>query len=245
MRQSIIAAALLYVCASISIAGAGQAPGGSSPSVWTGVYTDAQAARGRTQYNQHCASCHGGDLSGGEAKALAGETFWTSWREDTVGELLGQISKSMPFSEDGSLAGTLSTGTYVDIVTHILKVNGLPAGSIELTPQAAAGVRIIAKDGPGELPATTLARVVGCLTPRVGREWRLVKATAPERASASNPTAATTAALGSREFALKFVLTPLDKYVGYRVQVTGALMGEGGVDGINVNPVTPVAEKCE
>ena len=38
-----------------------QAP---AKTVWDGVYTEAQAARGRSAYQQHCAECHGGSLEG-------------------------------------------------------------------------------------------------------------------------------------------------------------------------------------
>ena len=233
---------VVYLAASVSAMAAGQA---SPRSVWDGAFTDAQAARGRILYAANCAECHGATLQGGEGPALAGEKFWTSWREQTVGDLLGHVSKNMPFSEDGSLAGTLPMSTYVDIVAHILKSNDLPGGSAELTQQSASAVRIIAKDGPGELPATTLARVVGCLE-RAGTQWRLVKASRPDRVTPANQNAsAANMPLGDRQYNLMFVLTRLDKYAGFKMAATGALIGEGGVGGINVTTVTPVAEKCE
>lgn len=233
----------LFVVYLSAVTAASQAGGRS---VWDGVYTDAQATRGRLLYSANCAECHGGTLQGGEGPALSGEKFWTSWREQAVGDLLGHLSKNMPFSEDGSLAGTLPMSTYVDIVAHILKSNDLPTGSGELTQQSAGSVRIIAKDGPGELPDTTLARIVGCLQ-KGGSGWRLVKASPPARVTPANQNAATAvdAPLGDREFALMFVLTRLDKYAGYKMVATGALIGEGGVNGLNVTTVTPVAEKCE
>ena len=233
---------LVYLAVSAAAIAAGQA---GARSVWDGVYTDAQATRGRLLFAANCAECHGAALQGGEGPALSGEKFWMSWREQAVGDLLGHVSKNMPFSEDGSLAGTLPMSTYVDIVAHILKSNDLPAGTAELTQQAAPGVRIIAKDGPGDLPDTTLARVVGCLE-RQGTQWRLVKASRPERVTPANQgAAATNVPLGDRQFNLMFVLTRLDKYVGFKMLATGALIGEGGANGINVTTVTPVAEKCE
>src|SRR6476620_4448575 len=56
----------------------------NAKSVWDGVYTDAQAQRGRGFYNEHCASCHGGNLEVGEYRALTGDRFWTTWQETTV-----------------------------------------------------------------------------------------------------------------------------------------------------------------
>jgi hypothetical protein len=234
---------VVYAAASVSAMAAGRQQGARS--VWDGAYTDAQAARGRILFAANCAECHGATLQGGEGPALAGETFWMSWREQTVGDLLGHVSRNMPFSEDGSLAGTLPMSTYVDIVAHILKVNDLPTGGAELTQPSAAAVRIIAKDGPGELPATTLARVVGCLE-KAGSGWRLVKASRPERVTPANQNASVAAApLGDKSFTLMFVLTRLDKYVGWKMTATGALIGEGGADGINVTTVTPLAQMCE
>ena len=132
----------------------------------------------------------------------------------------------------------------MDIVAYLLSSNELPAGTQELTKASSAGIRIIRKDGPGELPATTLATVVGCLEPRAADgSWRVGKATAPVRADAGGKL--DPSATGTRAFTLKFVLTPLTKFVGQRVAVTGLLLGEGGVEGINVSDVKPVAPNCD
>ena len=110
---------------------------------------------------------------------------------------------------------------YNDIVALILKSNGFPAGSTELTPAAIAGVQIVSKDGPGELPANTLVRVVGCLT-KSGNEWTLTSATAPVRTDKTQlDPADATVPLGTRTMALKFVLTKLDSFVGQRMSVSG------------------------
>src|SRR5688572_30453816 len=36
----------------------------SKTTVWQGVYTEAQATRGQSEYTAHCANCHRDDLSG-------------------------------------------------------------------------------------------------------------------------------------------------------------------------------------
>jgi hypothetical protein len=74
--------------------------------VWDGVFTAEQAERQRV-YNESCAACHGSRLEGGEYRALTGDRFWTSWQGTTVDRMLGQITATMPHSEDGSLKGTL------------------------------------------------------------------------------------------------------------------------------------------
>lgn len=225
---------------------AAQAPAGAKPSVWDGVFTAEQATRGRLAYAQHCASCHGGELKGGEGKPLVGDPFWADWRETTVEYLLTRVSTEMPFSEDGRLAGSLSPSTYADIISFVLQQNDLPAGARELSRASSAGVQIIRKDGPGELPASTLARVVGCLAPRgPSREYSVTRATAPARVTenATAPDPATPP--GQRQFALKFVLQSLDKFVGQRVAVTGLLIGEGGTGGLNFSAIQAIAPTCD
>ena len=216
----------------------------ASPTVWDGVFTDAQAARGRGFYSQHCAGCHGGNLQGGEYKALQGNRFWQDYQESTVGYLLGQISRNMPHSEDGSLKGTLGMPVYTDIVAHILSTNGFPAGKTDLTAAASESIAIVKKEGPSELPSGSFAHIVGCLTRGGDRSWRLQRGSRPVRILATEPVDVKVP-LGEREYALKFVLTSLEKYVGYRMSVRASLMGQGGVDGLNVQSIDPVSATCD
>jgi len=206
--------------------------------VWDGVYTEAQATRATGVFGATCAGCH--TLTSDGNRPLSGESFWQSNTQKSVAELLGYVSKNMPNGNGGSLA----QGAYNDLVALILKSNGFPAGATELTPTSIAGVQIVSKDGPGELPANTLVRVVGCLV-KSGNEWTLTNATAPAR---TDKTAATpedaTVALGTRTIALKFVLTKLDSFVGQRMSVSGMLIGAGGADGLNVAVVNRVAATC-
>jgi len=206
--------------------------------IWDGVYTEAQASRGITAFGQSCAGCH---ALAAEGKApLAGEPFWKSFAQKTVGDLLEFVGTNMPNGAPGSL----SEPTYNDIVALILKSNGFPAGTTELGRSTIAGVQIIPKDGSAELPANALARVVGCLA-RSGAEWVVTSATNPERAERVAPGGDdATRPLGSRTIQLKFVLTRLDALAGSRVAVSGLLIGAGGVDGINVTAVNRVADKC-
>jgi mono/diheme cytochrome c family protein len=211
-----------------------------SPTLWDGVYTDAQATRAEGAFGASCARCH--SLTPAEGRRpLAGDTFWQRHTQKTVAELLAYISTSMPNGQ----GGTLSPGTYNDLMALILKSNGVPAGAAELTPEAVAKVVIVPKGGGAELPANTLARVVGCLAPKSGADWTLTNATAPERTNEPKPGPEdATRALGDRTMALKFVLTRLDAQVGKRVSVAGLLMGANGADGINVTTVTRVGETC-
>jgi len=206
--------------------------------VWDGVYTDAQAARGTAAFGQSCSNCH--TLAPQGKGPLTGDKFWEGFAQRTVGDLLTFVRTNMPNGNGGSLPAS----TYNDLVAIILKSNGFPGGMVELAPETIAGVQIIPKDGPGELPANSLVRVVGCLA-RNGNDWVLTSATAPQRADrigvgpedGSRP-------LGDRTTTLRFVLTRLDSFVGQRMSVTGMLIGAGGADGINVTTVNRVGETC-
>lgn len=232
-----------------AIAGARQAPDAArasdATSIWDGVFTGQQAERGRSLYAKHCSSCHGAGLEGGEHRALAGDRFWASWQGTSVDGVLGYITTSMPHSEDGSAQGSLGADVYADILAHILSVNAFPAGASELTADSSVGVRIVRADGSDELPAGSFVHVVGCLAPRgADRSWTLQRGSAPARVLGGEPLDLD-APLRDRDYALLFVITPLDRYVGHRVAVRGSLVGEGGADGINVTTVTSIRESCE
>jgi len=216
-----------------------QAPTAKGRTVWDGVYTEAQATRATAMFGASCSNCH--TLTGEGNKPLAGDAFWQSHTQKTVGQLLTYVRTSMP---NGANAGSLPPASYNDLLALILKSNGFPAGTTELAPETVADVLIVRKDGPGELPNNTLVRVVGCLT-RSGSDWVLASATAPERVEATGvgPQDATRP-LGSGTIALKFVLSRLDASLGKRMSVSGMLMGVGGVNGINVATVNKVAETC-
>jgi mono/diheme cytochrome c family protein len=226
-------AALLFIASTMAGLGTAQT---SSPrrTVWDGVYTETQAARGMMAYGQSCAGCHA--LTAEGKAPLVGDPFWKSFAQKTVGDLLEFVSTYMPNGAPGSL----TEPTYRDIVALMLKSNGFPAGAAELGPDTIAGVQIVPKDGSTELPANALARVVGCLS-RSGTEWVVTNERA-ERTAAGEDDATRT--LGSRRMVLKYVVTKLDGLAGSRVAVSGLLIGEGGVDGINVTTVNRVAPKC-
>lgn len=207
--------------------------------VWDGVYTDAQAERATAVFSSTCSRCH--TLGPEGNRPLSGDKFWEGFTQKSVTDLLTFVSKNMPNGQ----GGTLPAATYNDLVALILKSNGFPAGTTELAPETIPNVQIIPKDGPGELPANTLVRIVGCLAPKSGSDWTLTSATEPERIEKTVVGAEdATKALGTRTTTLKFVLTRLDSHIGKRMSVTGLLLGKGGVDGLNVSTVNRVAETC-
>ena len=101
----------------------------ATKNVWEGVYTTDQAKRGRGQFNDQCASCHGTEMSGGEmAPPLAGSAFLSNWDGETAGSLEERIRITMPQGAEG----TLSRQQVVDIISAVLAANDVPAGTAEL-----------------------------------------------------------------------------------------------------------------
>jgi cytochrome c len=112
-----------------------QAVVGAQPtkSVWDGVYTEAQAARGKDLYSKECGSCHGPELTGGEmAPGLSGGEFLAGWDGLTMGDLFERVRISMPQNAPGSLSGQ----TNADILAFVLSSNKFPAGTTELQKDA-------------------------------------------------------------------------------------------------------------
>jgi S-disulfanyl-L-cysteine oxidoreductase SoxD len=106
----------------------------SAASVWDGVYTQEQASRGKTLYSKECASCHGQALDGsGQAPPLSGADFKSNWNGQTVDDLFEKVQTSMPADQPGKL----SRAENADILAFVLGNNGFPAGSKELSADAA------------------------------------------------------------------------------------------------------------
>jgi len=100
-----------------------------TPTVWDGMYTDEQAARGEMLYQEWCASCHAPDLSGGDlAPGLAGGEFVWNWSGLTVGQLFERLRISMPQENPSSV----TRAQKADILAFMLSANEFPVGAQEL-----------------------------------------------------------------------------------------------------------------
>ena len=103
--------------------------------VWSGVYNDAQANRGKQAYIGLCAECHQEGLQGADlAPALKGEEFILRWAGQSVFDVTTMITARMPVESPGSL----TRQETADIFAYILQVNRAQAGSDELSADAAA-----------------------------------------------------------------------------------------------------------
>src|SRR5215831_4689712 len=97
---------------------AGVMVGQTARSVSDGVYTTAQADRGKLLSGEECARCHSESLGGGEAAPpLAGEAFVARWQN--AGDLFEKIRTTMPTDSPGRLGRR----EYADILAYILSVN--------------------------------------------------------------------------------------------------------------------------
>lgn len=97
--------------------------------IWDRVYTSEQAARGEKLYATQCAQCHGEGLTGVEmAPPLTGDMFNQNWEGVPLSDLFERIRTSMPQTNPGSL----TRAQTADILAHMLKVGGFPAGDAPL-----------------------------------------------------------------------------------------------------------------
>jgi mono/diheme cytochrome c family protein len=107
----------------------------SSPSIWSGVFTAAQAKRGDDAYQASCSGCHGSNLRATDAEAvdLTGPAFRAKWNGRTLEERFETIRDTMPMAN----ANSLGDKTYLDILAFILQFNDFPPGDQELVPGTA------------------------------------------------------------------------------------------------------------
>lgn len=96
-----------------------------------GVYSREQWMRGRDVYAGLCAGCH-------PAITHVGPMFTTSWAGKKLSDLFGFLRERMPKNDPGSL----SEQEYVDVMSYMLRLNGMPAGVEELPADSVALTKI-------------------------------------------------------------------------------------------------------
>jgi quinoprotein glucose dehydrogenase len=223
-----------------------QAPAGKT--VWDGVFTEAQAARGKDAFAANCSMCHGNDLEGGRASSLKGDVFMLHWSEDTLNAVFERV-RSMP----PRAAVPLSEAVHLDILAHILSVNAFPVGKDELTAAAVDNIRVESKDGPGAVPNGALVEAVGCLTQNSDLTWSLTSGTALARIRNPNQPAPeerqTAAALGTQTYRLLYPesFSPgfrIDPHKGHKMQARGLLIRMPAETRVNVTWLEMLSETC-
>ena len=165
-----------------------------TPRIWQGIYTTAQAERGKTVFNTTCLRCHGEDLAGTTAPALTGDRFMATFGNETVDRLFIKIRDTMP----PNFGTILDDGAKIDIVSYILQTNGYPAGPRELRPAAPelTAIEILRKGEQASVTNFSLVETVGCLTKGPNDAWLLINSAEPAatRDDAPDPAALSAAA---------------------------------------------------
>ena len=140
LTQAVGAVGVVFlVSAGAAVTTSAQAPAGAS--VGAGAYTDDQAKRGEAVATKMCTSCHGPELSGGEAgPALVGLEFLGNWNNLTAGDFYDRVQATMP----ADAPGTLTPAQTSDVMAYVFKLNKFPAGTTELPTDLAAlkGIKI-------------------------------------------------------------------------------------------------------
>ena len=147
------------------VGGAGSAAAPAAPATPI-TYTDVQASAGAATYTKVCAVCHGDKLEGGAGPALAGPGFQKKWGGKTADQLFGAI-RAMPPGQ----AGLLTPAQSAELLAHVLKINGLPAGAAPApADEAALKAKLVsaAAQGPtktGNVPPPKDNARLAALTP--------------------------------------------------------------------------------
>jgi S-disulfanyl-L-cysteine oxidoreductase SoxD len=215
--------------------------------IWDGVYTTAQAERGKTAFETSCINCHNRDLAGSvRGPALRGDKFMLNWQDGSVNNLFSKIRFSMPATYPDSVSDEVK----LDIVAYLLQANGFPAGSEELKTDADRLEAIqIVKKGNTALPNFVLVQTTGCLTAgSTNKSWILTHATEPVAAKEDAPAAA--AQPGSETFLLVSVSAfEPQAHQGETVAVKGLLYREAGgrepgENRLNLTSLQTIAPGC-
>jgi mono/diheme cytochrome c family protein len=151
---AIAVAAVVFLLGS-SLAIRAQAP---SRTVQDGVFSDAQAGRGQALYTQRCAGCHGPALQGAQAPPLAGDAFVRKFRTEPLSALFIKIRYTMP--PNAAAAAQLTPEQSADLVAHVLKTSGFPAGKGDFAGADATNSRIAWPAAANEQAPTIAARHV-------------------------------------------------------------------------------------
>ena len=124
-----VALGLLIVFSSAAARPSAQQGAPADRKIWDGVYTSAQAARGKEPFERSCARCHNIELAGSQrGPALKGNVFWSKYDNESLSSLFMFIRDTMP--QDGP--SLLSDEIKADVLAYIMSVNGMPTGNAEL-----------------------------------------------------------------------------------------------------------------
>lgn len=85
------------------------------------VYSVPQAERGEVLFKKHCIACH-------QQTEFAEPSFSATFEGQTLGDVYGFITSSMP---EGN-AGSLKPEEYAAVVAYFLRMGGFPVGAEDM-----------------------------------------------------------------------------------------------------------------
>jgi mono/diheme cytochrome c family protein len=101
-------------------------PPARARSTMSGVYTADQAAKGKEVFAGACSGCH-------TVASHSGDLFAAKWMGRPLADFYDYVSNLMP----KSAPATLTEDEYVWVTAYVLKLNGMPASTRELSAEPA------------------------------------------------------------------------------------------------------------
>jgi quinoprotein glucose dehydrogenase len=221
----------------------------SKKGIWDGVFTTAQADRGKAALLQNgCNGCHGPELAGDRGPALKGDGFLTEWENGNLNRLFTKIRDTMPPLN----AEQVPPETKLDIVAYLLQANGFPSGTTSLNMADVDGIQIIKKGAESAGPPNfSLVEAIGCLTLNQNRKWILTRASDPvatkeETVSPEALKAALPKPLGSQSYELVSVSPSMkpESQQNHKVAVRGLLYRDTRYTELNLTSLDTVSSSC-
>jgi mono/diheme cytochrome c family protein len=249
-NRFILALAALVFCATVAARLTAQEPV-ARKTAREGVYTDAQAERGKKVYEANCVTCHLPDLdgsanpdAGARGAPLVGSRFVQDFGESRVSALFNKMKRDMPSGKPG----TLTDQEYLDAAAFVLQRNKFPAGAAELTEETAGEFWIPGAGGAEGLPNYTFVTTVGCLHQDPTRSWLLTNA---HELKKTEPTAAGVLARAASNGPGEFTFRLLDAisynpepHKDHQVRITGYMVRLGAEIRVNVQSLQMVGTSC-
>jgi S-disulfanyl-L-cysteine oxidoreductase SoxD len=221
----------------------------ADPRIWQGIFSAAQAARGKDTYTAACLRCHAPDLTGVTAPALTGDRFFNSWGGEPVDRLYLKIRDTMP----PNFGTVLDNQGKLDVVAFILQSNGFPAGATDLVVGASdlASAQILKKGQQAAVQNFSLVQTVGCLAKGDGETWKLTRTADPLSTREDAPSAqalqsAASRPLGTRTFVLQSAVpfSPAS-HVGQKMEARGLVYVDPADSRITLTSLKPTGSACE
>jgi hypothetical protein len=216
--------------------------------VGDGVFTEAQAARGKKTFESStCTKCHLDTLEGREqtgggngGAALIGLRFVQDFGEGKLSKLVSKIRVDKPVENPG----TLTEQEALDMAAYILMKNNYPAGRADLTSAVAGETWIPGPPGAMGIADHAIVTSTGCLFNDPSNSWLLTNA-GDLKVIAPDAPGGVAGAKGKNTFRL------LDAYhhdaasqKDHTVKVVGYLVRLGAEIRVSLTSLQTVAPSC-